>query len=162
MGVLMSTGSAGDCYDNAMAESFFATLECELINRHAFQTQAEARMAIFEYLESWYNTRRRHSALGYLSPNDFERTAAAPGVHREGSGAPHHREDLEVFSIDEPKIHNNPHPVRSPSRKATRWDRKRLLNRFESGTKRRAGRQISAERLRCSSNMSFVRNQDNP
>ena len=57
-------------------------------------------------------------------------------------------------------ITHNPHPVRSPSRKATRWDRKRLLNRFEFGTKRRAGRQISAERLRCSSNMSFVRNQD--
>ena len=57
-------------------------------------------------------------------------------------------------------ITHNPHPVRSPSRKATRWDRKRLLNRFEIGTKRRAGRQISAERLRCSSNMSFVRNQE--
>ena len=57
-------------------------------------------------------------------------------------------------------ITHNPHPVRSPSRKATRWDRKRLLNRFESGTKRRAGRQISAERLRCSSNMSFGRNQE--
>ena len=57
-------------------------------------------------------------------------------------------------------ITHNPHPVPSPSRKATPWDRKRLLNRFESGTKRRAGRQISAERLRCSSNMSLVRNQD--
>ena len=57
-------------------------------------------------------------------------------------------------------ITHNPHPVRSPSRKATRWDRKRLLNRFESGTKRRAGRQISVESLRCSSNMSFVRNQE--
>ena len=57
-------------------------------------------------------------------------------------------------------ITHNPHPVRSPSRKATRWDRKRLLNRFESGTKRRVGRQISAERLRCSSNMSFVRNHE--
>ena len=55
MGVLTSTGSAGDCYDNAMAESFFATLECELIDRRAFQIQAEARMAIFEYLEGWYN-----------------------------------------------------------------------------------------------------------
>ena len=53
--MLTSTGSAGDCYDNAMAESFFATLECELIDRRAFQTQAEARMAIFEYLEGWYN-----------------------------------------------------------------------------------------------------------
>ena len=77
MGVVTSTGSAGDCFDNAMAESFFATLECELIDRRSFHTQAEARMAIFEYLESWYNTRRLHSALGYLSPNEFERRAAA-------------------------------------------------------------------------------------
>ena len=76
MGVLPSTGSAGDCFDNAMAESFFATLECELIDRRSFRTQAEARMAIFEFIEGWYNPRRRHSALGYLSPNDFERAAA--------------------------------------------------------------------------------------
>ncbi len=74
--MLPSTGSAGDCFDNAMAKSFFATLECELINRRAFQTQAEARMALFEFIEGWYNPRRRHSALGYLSPNDFERAAA--------------------------------------------------------------------------------------
>ena len=60
--VVTSTGSAGDCYDNAMAESLFATLECELIDRRSFQTQTEARMAIFEYLEAWYNTRRLHSA----------------------------------------------------------------------------------------------------
>ena len=77
--MVTSTGSAGDCCDNAMAESFFATLECELIDRRSFQTQAEARMAIFEYLEAWYNTRRLHSALGYLSPNEFERRAAAGG-----------------------------------------------------------------------------------
>ena len=78
MGVIPSTGSVGDCFDNAMAESFFATLECELIDRRSFRTQAEARMALFEFLEGWYNTRRRHSALGYLSPNDFERAAANP------------------------------------------------------------------------------------
>ena len=78
MGVIPSTGSAGDCFDNAMAESFFATLECELIDRRSFHTQAEARMAVFEFIEGWYNTRRRHSALGYLSPNDFERAAANP------------------------------------------------------------------------------------
>ena len=54
MGVVTSTGSAGDCFDNAMAESFFATLECELIDRRAFRTQAEARMAIFEFIEGWY------------------------------------------------------------------------------------------------------------
>ena len=86
-GVVTSTGSAGDCYDNAMAESFFATLECELLDRCSFQTQAEARMAIFEYLESWYNTRRLHSALGYLSPNEFERRRghATPNGHRGSS-----------------------------------------------------------------------------
>ena len=77
MGVVTSTGSAGDCYDNAMAESFFATLECERLQRRSFQTQAEARMAIFAFVESWYNTRRLHSGLGYLSPNEFERRAAA-------------------------------------------------------------------------------------
>ena len=94
MGVLPSTGSAGDCYDNAMAESFFATLECELIDRRSFRTQAEARMAIFEFVESWYNPRRRHSALGYLSPNNFERAAAREtpravrNAHRTVRGVP--------------------------------------------------------------------------
>ena len=67
-------GSVGDCYDNAMAESFFATLECELIDQHTFPTQAEARMAIFEYIEGWYNPHRRHSRLGYRSPVNFERS----------------------------------------------------------------------------------------
>ena len=76
-GIVPSTGSTGDCYDNAMAESFFATLECELIDRRSFQTHAEARMDIFAFLEGWYNTKRRHSRLGYLSPNEFERHAAA-------------------------------------------------------------------------------------
>ena len=74
MGVAPSMGSVGDCFDNAMAESFFATLECELIDRRVFRTQAEARMAIFEYIEGWYNPHRRHSALGYLSPLNFERS----------------------------------------------------------------------------------------
>lgn len=76
MGVVTSTGTAGDCFDNAMAESFFATLECELIDRRCFRTQAQARMAIFQFLEGWYNAKRRHSALGYLSPVDFERIVA--------------------------------------------------------------------------------------
>ena len=64
MGVRPSMGSVGDCYDNAMAESFFATLECELIDRHSFKTQAEAKMAIFEFIEGWYNPHRRHSSRG--------------------------------------------------------------------------------------------------
>jgi putative transposase len=66
-------GSTGDAYDNAMAESFFATLEREVINRRSFRSQAEARMAIFTWLEGWYNPRRRHSSLGYLSPINYER-----------------------------------------------------------------------------------------
>lgn len=67
--------SVGDCFDNAMCESFFATLECELIDRRRFRTQAEARMAVFQFIEGWYNPRRRHSALGYLSPAEYERRA---------------------------------------------------------------------------------------
>ena len=59
-GVRPSTGSVGDCYDNAMCESFFATLECELLERRRFRSHAEARMAVFEFIEGWYNPRRRH------------------------------------------------------------------------------------------------------
>jgi putative transposase len=72
-GVRPSTGSAGDCYDNALCESFFATLECELLDRHSFRTQAEARMAVFEFIEGWYNPSRRHSGVDYLSPLNYER-----------------------------------------------------------------------------------------
>ena len=71
-GVRPSMGSVGDCFDNAMCESFFATLECELLARHRFRTQAEARMAVFEFIEGWYNPHRRHSALDYLSPINYE------------------------------------------------------------------------------------------
>ena len=70
-------GSVGDCYDNAMCESFFATLECELLDRVRFRTQSEARIAIFDFIEGFYNPRRRHSALGYLLPIEFERAQAA-------------------------------------------------------------------------------------
>ena len=84
-GVRPSMGSVGDAYDNAMAESFFATLECELLDRRRFKTQAEARMAVFEFIEGFYNPRRRHSSLGYLSPVKFEcqftATAPRPGAH---------------------------------------------------------------------------------
>ena len=83
-GVRPSMGSVGDAYDNAMAESFFATLECELLDRRTFKTQAEARMAVFEFIEGFYNPRRRHSSLGYLSPVDYERhhtRQADPGAY---------------------------------------------------------------------------------
>ena len=80
-----SMGSVGDAYDNAMAESFFATLECELLDRRRFKTQAEARIAVFEFIEGFYNPRRRHSSLGYLSPINYERgrekQAVDPGAH---------------------------------------------------------------------------------
>jgi putative transposase len=72
-GVRPSMGSVGDCFDNALCESFFATLECELLDRRRFKTQAEARIAVFEFLEGWYNPHRLHSSLGYLSPAEFEK-----------------------------------------------------------------------------------------
>ena len=72
-GVRPSMGSVGDCFDNAMCESFFATLECELLDWKRFATQAEARLAVFDFIEGWYNPWRRHSALGYHSPVRFER-----------------------------------------------------------------------------------------
>ncbi len=75
-GVRPSMGSVGDAYDNALCESFFATLECELIDRHHFQTQREARVAAFEFIEGWYNPHRRHSSLGYKSPMRYERSYA--------------------------------------------------------------------------------------
>ena len=76
VGIRCSMGSVGDCYDNAMAESFFATLECELLATQPFPTQLAARSALFEYLEVFYNRLRRHSALGYLSPDEYERRYA--------------------------------------------------------------------------------------
>jgi putative transposase len=72
-GVRPSMGSVGDCYDNAMCESFFATLECELLDRHSFAATADARMAVFRFIEGFYNPRRRHSALGQRSPILFEK-----------------------------------------------------------------------------------------
>jgi len=72
-GIVPSMGSVGDAYDNAMAESSFATLEREVLNRRRFRSQAEARIVLFQWLEGWYNPHRRHSALGYLSPINYER-----------------------------------------------------------------------------------------
>ncbi len=71
-----SMGSVGDAYDNAMCESFFATLETELLQRKSLRNQAEARMAVFDFIEAWYNPHRRHSSLGQMSPLNYERTYA--------------------------------------------------------------------------------------
>ena len=76
-GVRPSMGSVGDCYDNAMCESFFATLECELIDRNTFRSHAEAKLALFEFIEGWYNPHRRHSSIDYLSPINYERRMIA-------------------------------------------------------------------------------------
>ncbi len=72
-GVRPSMGSVGDCYDNALCESFFATLECELLERERFRNPGEAKPAVFEFIEGWYNPHRRHSALDYDSPITYER-----------------------------------------------------------------------------------------
>ncbi len=75
-GVVPSMGSAGDAYDNALAEAFFATLETELLIRHTFISRGDARRALFDFIEGWYNPHRRHSALEYLSPAEYERRCA--------------------------------------------------------------------------------------
>jgi putative transposase len=75
-GVRPSMGTVGDAYDNAMCESFFATLECELLDRRRFKNQVEARMAVFDFIEGFYNSHRRHSALDDSSPIDYERSHA--------------------------------------------------------------------------------------
>ena len=77
----------GDTYDNGLCESFFATLECALLDRRRFPTQAEARMAIFDFIEGWYNPHRRHSGLDYLSPISYTPSSrSTKAVHR-----PRHR-----------------------------------------------------------------------
>jgi putative transposase len=83
MGVRPSMGTVGDAYDNAMAESVFASLECKLIERRSFKTKTEARLAVFAWIEAWYNPRRRHSAHGRISPVNFER------MHAEQLSAQH-------------------------------------------------------------------------
>ncbi len=105
-GVRPSMGSVGDCFDNAMAESFFATLECELLNRRIFKTQHQARLAIFEFIEGWYNPRRRHSSLGYLSPAEFERQFE---TSRHDPGANHPAVMLPALK-DKPSVAASGHP----------------------------------------------------
>ncbi|WP_170990705.1 IS3 family transposase [Herbidospora galbida] len=77
LGVRLSVGRRGQCWDNALAESFFATIKSELLEEHRWPTRAAARSAIFEFIESWYNLHRLHSSLGYRSPAEFEAAATA-------------------------------------------------------------------------------------
>ena len=91
-GIAQSMGSKGDCYDNAVCESFHATLEKELLRRRSFRTKQEARTAIFDWIEAWYNRERRHSRLDYRSPERFERE------HEGGDCRP---EDERIFIEEE-------------------------------------------------------------
>jgi len=122
-GVRPSMGSVGDAYDNAMCESFFATLECELLARSRFKTPAEARSAVFSFIEGFYNRRRRHSSIGYLSPVDFERQqqVVVAGPHQPAAvlatvkdqpcGRPQEAAVLDRRSA------RRPHPSCGPGRK---------------------------------------------
>ena len=88
----MSIGSVDDAYDSAMAESFFASLDCQLVERRNWKSFVEARMATFTWIESWYNPRRRHSGIGQKSPINFEKAwsqqrATAP-IRRYANGLP--------------------------------------------------------------------------
>ena len=85
-GVELSAGSVGDCFDNAMCESFFATLETELLDRYQFRTLAEARLEVFEFIGGWYNPHRRHSSLAYISPVEYERRYQEKGGAKEPQG----------------------------------------------------------------------------
>ena len=84
-GVRPSMGSVGDCYDNALCESFFATLECELLDRVTLHTPQEARLAVFDFIEGFYNPRRRHSALDYEAPIVFERQQTNRPMEADGA-----------------------------------------------------------------------------
>jgi putative transposase len=101
-GVRPSMGSVGDAYDNAMCESFFATLECELLDRRRFKTQAEARIAVFEFVEGFYNRCRRHSSIGYLSPVEYEQQ------HDESAIDPDARERAIVLAAVKNKPSGRP------------------------------------------------------
>jgi putative transposase len=108
-GIRPSRGSVGDCYDNAMAESLFATLECELLDRVKLPDPATAKREVFSYIEGWYNPHRLHSAIGYLSPVEFERRH---GSRDRGAAPP----DIEAAQSSVYFPAHEPDPVTLPER----------------------------------------------
>ena len=100
-GIRPSMGSVGDCYDNALCESFFATLECELLDRVTLRTPREARLAVFDFIEGWYNPRRRHSALDYAAPILFERQHAARRAANSTQMEPRAQCDAALWKLPE-------------------------------------------------------------
>ena len=129
-GVRPSMGSVGDAYDNAMAESFFATPECELLDRRRFKTQAEARIAVFEFIEGFYNPRRRHSSLAYLSPMKFESQFAETSL---GPDAHEHAVVLAPVKERPGNLAASRTPACRPSLTAAQHD---SLSYMQAGTKR--------------------------
>ena len=99
-GVRPSMGSVGDAYDNAMCESFFATLECELLDRRRFASQAEARMACFSFIEGWYNPVRLHSALSYRSPWPTKQRRRRPQQNPDHPSSPTLHENGAASTYD--------------------------------------------------------------
>jgi hypothetical protein len=87
-GIAISMGSSGDAYDNAVAESFFATLKKELVHRRSWPTRRQLGSAVFEYIEAFYNRERRHSTLGMLSPAEYERTQERQSPSRSTNKRP--------------------------------------------------------------------------
>ena len=92
LGITRSMGSVGDCFDNAMMESLFSSLEAEVLDRYHFRTREEARCKVFTWLEGWYNPRRRHSALGYFSPREYEQRVGHKRTRHPDRLLPHPRE----------------------------------------------------------------------
>lgn len=93
LGITRSMGSVGDCFDNAMMESYFSSLEAEVLDRYRFSTRDDARREIFTWIEGWYNPHRRHSGLGYVSPREFERRSSQKPARRPDTALlPHPRE----------------------------------------------------------------------
>ena len=99
-GIRPSMGSVGDCFDNAMCESFFATLECELLDRQKFASRAEAQRSVFDFIEGWYNLHRLHSSLGYDTPARYERRYAARIAAERKEGVMHSETDTERTDDD--------------------------------------------------------------
>jgi len=103
MGVRPSMGTVGEAYDNAMAERFFASLVAELIERNSFESKAQARMAVFTWIEGWHNPRRRYSGLGYLSPLNLKGHMRRP--RKAAQTTTHHFHPLRPSSKTERTVH---------------------------------------------------------
>jgi len=146
-GVRPSMGSVGDAYDNAMCESFFATLECELLARSRFRTPAEARSAVFSFIEGFYNPRRRHSSIGYLSPIEYERRHQAvnvvAGAHQPPPCSPPSRTSPSGGRKRRPSLTAAARGGRTIVRAGTEEWLRRGTNRRMSRHRRAACRQIT-------------------